>query len=246
MVALPEVAVDASVSDFIAQVTTTAINAGDKLVAFQGDFTFDERVVTFQNEPVQNAGLTGGNWNVSGNVLDGTGPMRTLRISAYSNDLTALSGSGTLFELRMSRVSKAAQGTQLIWAPSPDNFIFIDADLKTQKPGYPASGGVTSSGKAPVKPAPAPPEATTEPPMAPADEIDQNRVDGNTELRTPNAFASKVLSRAGSLREQVEAPFTGGNSELLVLWRASDIGDVLFSLRQRPMPLEPWQRIRLE
>ena len=147
MVALPEVAVDASVSDLIAQVTTTAINVGDKLVAFQGDFTFDERVVTFQSEPVQNAGLTGGNWNVSGNVLDGTGSIRTLRISAYSNDLTPLSGSGTLFELRMTRVGKTGQVTQLFWAAPPDHFIFIDADLKTQKPGYAAPGSITPSGE---------------------------------------------------------------------------------------------------
>src|SRR5205814_120768 len=70
-VALPDYEVDASVTGFIAQVTTTAINAGDNLVGFQGDFTFDERVVTFESEPVQSAGLTRGNWNVSGNVLAG-------------------------------------------------------------------------------------------------------------------------------------------------------------------------------
>ena len=145
--ALPNVAVDAFVTNFIVQVTTTAIDAKNKLVGFQGDFTFDERVVTFQSEPVQKAGLTGGNWNVSGNVLPGTGPIRTLRISAYSNDFTPLSGSGTLFELRMTRVSKAAQGTPLIWAAPPDHFIFIDADLNTQKPGNAAPGSVTPSGK---------------------------------------------------------------------------------------------------
>ena len=82
-----------------------------------------------------------------GNVLPGKGPIRTLRISAYSNDFTPLSGSGTLFELRMSRVSQAAQGTQLIWAAAPNYFIFIDADLKTQKPGNAAPGSVTPSGK---------------------------------------------------------------------------------------------------
>jgi hypothetical protein len=128
-------------------VKTSAIDAKNKLIGFQGDFAFDERVVTFQSEPVQKAGLTGGNWNVSGNVLPGTGPIRTLRISAYSNDFTPLNGSGTLFELRMTRVGKAAQGTQLIWAAPPDQFIFIDANLKTQKPGYAASGSVTSSAK---------------------------------------------------------------------------------------------------
>ena len=122
-VALPEVAVDQSKNNFVAAVTTSAIDTKNKLVGFQGDFTFDERVVTFQSEPVQKAGITGGNWNVSGNVLPGTGPIRTLRISAYSNDFTPLTGSGTLFELRITRVSQAAQGTPLIWAAPPDQFI---------------------------------------------------------------------------------------------------------------------------
>jgi hypothetical protein len=144
---LPNAAVDASVTNFITAVKTSEIDAKDKLVGFQGDFTFDERVVTFQGEPVRKAGLTSGNWNVSGNVLPGAGPIRTLRVSAYSNDFTPLSWSGTLFELRMIRVSKAAQGTQLIWASPPNQFIFIDADLNTQKPGYAASGSVILSTK---------------------------------------------------------------------------------------------------
>jgi hypothetical protein len=163
-VALPEVALDqlrtpknsreqapsrvqASRSNFIAQVTTSDIEAKNNLVGFQGDFTFDERVVTFQSEPAQKAGITGGNWNVSGNVLPGAGPIRTLRISAYSNDFTPLSGSGTLFELRMSRVSQAAQGTPLLWAAPPNQFIFIDADLKTQRAGNAVAGSVTTSGE---------------------------------------------------------------------------------------------------
>jgi hypothetical protein len=142
---LPNVAVAAFVTNFALQVTTTTIEAKSNLVGFQGDFTFDERVVTFQSEPVQNAGITGGNWNVSGNVLPGAGPIRTLRISAYSNDFKPLAGSGTLFELRMTRVSQAAQGTQLLWAAPPDQFIFIDADLNTQKPGNAPPGSVTPS-----------------------------------------------------------------------------------------------------
>ena len=146
-VSLPEVAVDQSKSNFITAVGTTAIDARSNLVGFQGDFNFDERVVSFQSEPVQKAGLTRGNWNVSGNVLPGTGPIRTLRTSAFSNDFTPLSGSGTLFELRMTRVSKAAQGTPLIWAAPPDQFIFIDADLNTQQPGEAAPGSVTASGQ---------------------------------------------------------------------------------------------------
>ena len=101
-------------------------------------------MVNFQSEPVQNAGLTAGNWNVSGHVLPGPGPgpIRTLRISAYSNDFTPLSGSGPLFNLNMTRVSKTAKGTQLIWAAPPDEFIFIDADLKTYEPAHAASGSV--------------------------------------------------------------------------------------------------------
>lgn len=147
-VALPEVAVDQSTSDFIAAVSTSAIDVKNYLVGFQGDFTFDERVVTFQRQPVQKAGLTGGNWNVSGNVLPGEGPMRTLRISAYSNDFTPLSGAGTLFELRMTSVSQTDQGTPLVWAAPPDHFIFIDADLETQKPADAEPGSVTATGEA--------------------------------------------------------------------------------------------------
>jgi hypothetical protein len=141
-----EVAVHSSKSTFIAAVKTTAIDAKNKLAGFQGDFTFDERVVTFVGEPVQKAGITGGNWNVSGNVLPGPGPIRTLRVSAYSLDFVPLSGSGTLFELKMLRVSKA-QGTPLLWAAPPDDFIFIDADLKTQKPGTAPPGSVSPPGK---------------------------------------------------------------------------------------------------
>jgi len=145
-VALPEVTVDAFVTDFIVPVTTSTIKADDNLVGFQGDLIFDERAVTFQNQPLQKAGITGGNWNVSGNVLPGLGPNRTLRISAFSQDFVPLSGSGTLFELRMTNVRTAVQGTELLWAAPPDNFIFIDADLNIQQPGNTAPGSVGPSG----------------------------------------------------------------------------------------------------
>jgi hypothetical protein len=81
---------------------------------------------------VRNAGLTASNWIVSGNVLPGPGPIRTLRISAFSTDFAPLSGTGTLFELRMTRMSKAGHGAQLTWATGPGQFIFIDSDLKNQ------------------------------------------------------------------------------------------------------------------
>ena len=62
-------------------------------------------------------------------------------------DLTPTGAAGTLFELRMTRASKAARGTRLIWAAPPDHFIFIDADLNSQRPGNATLGGVTTSGK---------------------------------------------------------------------------------------------------
>src|SRR6266436_374662 len=67
----------------IEPVTTTDINStttgGANYIGFQGDFTFDEMVVTFSNPPIRIAGLTGGgNWNVAGIVLPGAGPIRTL------------------------------------------------------------------------------------------------------------------------------------------------------------------------
>jgi hypothetical protein len=139
-VALPDITIDQSKSSFIGAVKASAIDPNSKLVGFQGDITFDERVVTFQTEPVRNAGLTAGNWMVSGNVLPGPGPIRTLRISAFSTDFAPLSGTGTLFELRMTRMSKAGHGSQLTWATGPGQFIFIDSDLKNQTVGNAATG----------------------------------------------------------------------------------------------------------
>lgn len=146
-VSLPDAAVNSSSkSNFIAAVTSSAIDKKTTLVGFQGDFTFDSRVVAFDSEPVRKAGLTSGNWNVSGNVLPGEGPIRTLRISAYSNDFAPLSGEGTLFELKMKRVVKGAQSTQLLWT-EPNQFIFIDADLNQLRSGSASSGRVTISGR---------------------------------------------------------------------------------------------------
>ena len=134
-VSLPTDTFDTSVpiaTVIIEPVATTNIDAGLNYVGFQGDFTFDQTVVTFSSPPLQKAGLTAGNWNVTGNVLPGPGPIRTLRVSAFSNDFTPLSGSGTLYQLRMLRVSGTpGASTPLTWAASPDNFFFIDTDLNS-------------------------------------------------------------------------------------------------------------------
>jgi len=133
---LPNFSSNQSKNSFTAPVKTSKIDGKSNIVGFQGDFTFDERVVTFSDpeRPVQNAGLTAGNWNVSGHVLPGKGPIRTLRVSAYSTDFNPLNGIGTLFDLRIEHVNGKAGSSPLIWAAPPDNFIFITSDLETQRP----------------------------------------------------------------------------------------------------------------
>ena len=143
-VALPNV--DPSLSDFVAAVSTSNIAAGDKLVAFQGDFTFDSTVVTFQSTPVARAGLTAnGNWALAANVL-GTGTIKTLRVSCFALDANSvLSGEGPLFELRMTRVSsKPGASTQLIWAAAPNNFMFLDDNVQWRAPASTPPGSVTA------------------------------------------------------------------------------------------------------
>ncbi len=133
-VALPDVIMNRSATNFTAAITTTVVDAANNLVAFQGDITFDERVFSFASEPVQKAGLTAGNWNVAGNVLDGPGPIRTLRVSGYSIDMMPLTGAGVLFELKINKMNSGGS-TRLNWSTDPENtFYFIDADLHVEKP----------------------------------------------------------------------------------------------------------------
>jgi hypothetical protein len=143
-VVLPELVMDRSNRNFTAPVTTSMVETTENIVGFQGDFTFDQRVVTFATEPVQKAGLTAGNWTVAGNVLPGQGPVRTLRVSAFSNDFVPLHGVGALFELKINSVGRRGDNTPLIWAAPPDNFIFINGDLNNQRPGSAPAGRVTS------------------------------------------------------------------------------------------------------
>ena len=68
-------------------------------------------------------------------MLPGAGPIRILRISAYSTDFVPLSGEGTLFRLKMNRMPTATGSTELTWAAAPNNFYFIDANLQMERPG---------------------------------------------------------------------------------------------------------------
>ena len=148
MVSLPTATITTSVTNFTQPIVTSAINGSDNLVGFQGDFTFDSSVIAFQSTPVSSAGLTATNWNVTGNVF-GAGTIKTLRVSAFSNDFTPLSGSGTLYNLNMIRVSSTpGANTALTWQPPPDNFYFIDADLESRAPGSTPPGSITIQGVA--------------------------------------------------------------------------------------------------
>src|SRR5438105_2433068 len=100
-------------------------------------------MVRFQDPPVESAGLTAENWNVSGNVLPApaAGPIKTLRVSAFSLDGTPLLGSGPLFQLNMTRVSRTVDPTQLLWV-APPNFIFIDRELNAHKPSTAVPGSI--------------------------------------------------------------------------------------------------------
>jgi hypothetical protein len=132
-VTLPDLAAALSVRSSTLAVTISPSDVSSNIVGFQGDITFDERAITFASEPVQKAGLTAGNWNVAGNVLDGPGPIRILRVSGYSTDLMALTGAGVLFELKVDKLNST--DTQLNWSTDPDNaFYFVDADLHVKRP----------------------------------------------------------------------------------------------------------------
>ena len=140
MVALPALRDGHSLGNFVAPVTTSAIDGRNRLVGFQGDITFDERVIRFEEEPVEKAGLTSGNWTVAGNVLPGAGPIRTLRVAGYSTDFQSFSGEGPLFQLKVSHLQEGRQGAaKLTWSVAPNQFIFIDADLKAQLPASASS-----------------------------------------------------------------------------------------------------------
>jgi hypothetical protein len=141
-VMLPDVSANQAKGEFATAVRSSEIDSRDNIVGFQGDLTFDERVVSFATEPVQAAGLTAHNWSVAGNVLPGNGPIRTLRISAYSADFKPLDGVGTLFNLRIAQVNRGAGRSPLMWAAPPDNFIFINSELQIQRPGNTFPGGI--------------------------------------------------------------------------------------------------------
>ena len=112
---------------FTEPVTTTFLDQGQGWIQFQGDFTYDSAIVSFDATPAEPAGLTAAGWAVSGTIINsGPGSIKTLHITATGS--SALNGSGTLFNLRMVRVSTTpGDTTSLVWNQSPTNFRFGNA-----------------------------------------------------------------------------------------------------------------------
>ena len=147
-VSLPNANVANTVTTFTVPVMTSAIDPADNLVSFQGSFTFDSSVVTFQASPASKAGLTSGAiWSVQGNVT-GAGTVKTLNILADSDGTIPLSGSGVLFNLNFTRVSSTIGATTpLTWLGAPQNFVFFDGDLFARHaPTSTPPGSITISG----------------------------------------------------------------------------------------------------
>ena len=135
---------------FLMPIMTTDLDPVLGYVGFQGDFTFDETVVTFQSPFVEPAGLTSSGWFVSGNVLDGPGPIRILRVSAFSGQLIPLDGEGVLYNLRVQRVSDTpGTASPLIWRIYPNGFEYIDSNLNEVLPTQ-SQGRITISGVGPT------------------------------------------------------------------------------------------------
>lgn len=144
---LPNISISPKSTNLIIPIKVSYIGSNSKIVAFQGDFTFDSSLITFETVPIQKAGLTAGNWTVAGNVMSSRGNLKTLRISAFANDLKPLISSGTLFELRVNKVKKPNKIAQLIWKASPDNFVFIDTSTNKQAPSALNTGNINIKDK---------------------------------------------------------------------------------------------------
>ena len=145
-------------------------------IGFLGDIIFDSAVALPSPTvaPVAPAGLTAIGWTVSGVVINsGPGTLKTLRVSAFSNDgVTPLSGAGALFRIHWKRVStNAGDSTLLTWGVS-ENFRFVDTNLDyvsvSQNNGLITitAGGTPAPTPTPTQPPPTPtPTQSPTPPL---------------------------------------------------------------------------------
>jgi hypothetical protein len=159
-VSLPVITLDNQVpaeTVLIQPILTTNLDFNRRYVGFQGDFTFDPNIVNFSPPYVESAGLTADGWSVLANVLNGPGTSKTLRVSGFSFNLTPLSGSGVLYNMRMLRVAGAPGAiTSLDWRLYPNGFLFFDDQLAEINPDQ-LDGLVTITGIGPTAtPSPVP------------------------------------------------------------------------------------------
>ena len=125
-------------------VTTTFIDESLQYTQFESYFSFDSSIITFAFPYAQTTELTSTGWALTTGLSGTAGGIRTLYIHGTSNDQTPLSGSGTLFNLRMRRVSGTpGAATPLTWLASPNDFEFSDG--VTASPPNQINGLITIS-----------------------------------------------------------------------------------------------------
>src|SRR5262249_49346688 len=106
-------------------VNSTATDPALNFVGFQGDFIFDSSVLTSPPPYVAAGDVTANDRTVAGNVIDldpPHPPLKALRVSAFANGLSPLSGAGSLYKIQMIRMSNTTgANTTLTWRPAPSH-----------------------------------------------------------------------------------------------------------------------------
>jgi hypothetical protein len=158
-VRLPSQSLNKSAGSVTVPVKVTKIDPAvhGNLQAFQGDFTYDARAISFQSAAV-NAGAVmnnnGGQWVISANanLTNTSGAIRTCRVTAFCLNNIGLStngaGSGTLFNLNVV-VGGGAKGANsaLDWAAGLNQFRFFDTDGFDRPPAGAPRGQITLDGR---------------------------------------------------------------------------------------------------
>jgi hypothetical protein len=120
VVSLPVATTSTNVSNFTVPVTTTEVQGDDHVVFFEVQFTYDSTIIDIPtNTAVTKAGLTTipdpDLWDVYGANISQVGSIKTYVawVMSYDWDNTFISGSGTLFNLTINRVTSTGGSTDL-------------------------------------------------------------------------------------------------------------------------------------
>lgn len=156
-VTLPDQAIAASRGVFIVPVTVSKIDPAvhGNLQAFQGDFTYDSSIISFQSNPVTAGSVminNGGQWSLMANpnLTQTNATLKTLRITAFCLNNVGLATNGaasdTLFTLNLVRVGKAGTETAMIWSSPPNgHFRFFDTEGFARVPSGAPPGKIAVS-----------------------------------------------------------------------------------------------------